>query len=152
MIYKMNLQFVFSYLGILPYIFILIDRFFLYRIKIEFILEFTLYYTLIIIVFIGSINWNLKKNISTIASVLGILPSIFAVFIISLNLINFNKIFLFIFLCIFLVIQLIGDYFFVFKEKKYKKIFYFLRFPLTIFIIFSYFLILVSIEPISKFA
>ncbi len=139
MIYKMNLQFVFSYLGILPYIFILIDRFFLYRIKIEFILEFTLYYTLIIIVFIGSINWNLKKNISTIASVLGVLPSIFAVFIISLNLINFNKIFLFIFLCIFLVIQLIGDYFFVFKEKKYKKIFYFLRFPLTIFIIFFLF-------------
>ncbi len=136
MIYKMNLQFVFSYLGLLPYIYILIDRFFLYRIKTEFILEFTLYYTLIIIVFIGSINWNLKKKISLTISVLGILPSIFAIFIIVLNLINFNKIYLFIFLCIFLTIQLIGDYFFVFKEKKYKKIFYFLRFPLTIFIIF----------------
>ncbi len=111
----MNLQFVFSYLGLLPYIYILIDRLFLYRIKTDFILEFTLYYTLIIIVFIGSINWNLKKKISLTISVLGILPSIFAIFIIVLNLINFNKIYLFIFLCIFLTIQLIGDYFFVFK-------------------------------------
>ena len=57
---NLNLQYLLSYFGLIPYFFIIIDKYFFFQIKEEIIKDFLIYYTLLILVFIGSINWNLK--------------------------------------------------------------------------------------------
>ena len=134
MFYKINLQYCISYLGIMPYCFILIDRYIFFEIEKEISTNFILYYTLIISVFIGSINWNLLKKISNTLIVYGFLPSFFSIIIIILNLYSFNTSLLFLSLIILLVGQLFFDYVLIFKKLINKNAFYFLRFPLTLLI------------------
>ena len=86
MFYKLNLQYIISYLGLIPYFLILLDKYLFLQIEEEIVVNFIIYYTLIIIVFIGSINWNLEKNIPNHLIFYGFLPSFFAVIIIILNL------------------------------------------------------------------
>ena len=134
MIYKLNLQYIISYLGIIPYLLVLIDKYFFFQIGEEKYFNFILYYTLIIVVFIGSLNWNIQKRIPNFLVIYGFLPSLYAVFVIILNLYNFNNSLLFLTLIIFLLSQLLFDFFLIFKNSKDKKFFYFLRLPLTILI------------------
>ena len=61
---NINLQFLISYLGFLPYLIVIIDKFFLKQIDIKILESFSVYYTIIILVFIGSINWNLESKVS----------------------------------------------------------------------------------------
>ena len=135
--YKINLQYLFSYLGLIPYFIILVDKYFFLQFVEEIILNFSIYYTLIILVFIGSINWNLEKKIQNHLIVYGFLPSIFSVIIIILNLYGYNTKVLIVILIIFLVIQLIFDYFLIFSNFINKNAFYFLRLPLTLLISLS---------------
>ncbi len=135
--YKINLQYLFSYLGLIPYFIIFVDKYFFLQFVEEIILNFSIYYTLIILVFIGSINWNLEKKIQNHLIVYGFLPSIFSVIIIILNLYGYNTKVLIVILIIFLVIQLIFDYFLIFSNFINKNAFYFLRLPLTLLISLS---------------
>ena len=135
--YKINLQYLFSYLGLIPYFIILVDKYFFLQFVEEIILNFSIYYTLIILVFIGSINWNLEKKIQNHLIVYGFLPSIFSVIIIILNLYGYNTKVLIVILIIFLVSQLIFDYFLIFSNFINKNAFYFLRLPLTLLISLS---------------
>ena len=137
MFYKLNLQYLLSYLGILPYFFLLLDKYLLIQIETEVRVNFIIYYSLIIIVFIGSINWNLEKKISNRLVVYGFLPSICATLIIILNLYSFDTLKLFLLLILILIGQLFCDYFIIFKNSINKKPFYFLRLPLTLLIILS---------------
>ena len=82
---KLNIQYLISYLGLIPYIFIVINKYFFFQIKEQITIDFLIYYTLIIIVFIGSINWNLNIKIKNYIIILGFLPSVFAVFIIMFH-------------------------------------------------------------------
>ena len=132
---KFNIQYVISYLGLTPYLFLIIDKYFFFQIKEHFLENFLIYYTLIIFVFIGSINWNLNVKVKNYIAVYGSLPSFISVIIITLNLLEFST-FLSIFLIIFFISsQLILDYFLIYSETKNKKPYYFLRLPLTFFII-----------------
>jgi len=131
---KINLQYIFSYLGIIPYFIVLIDKYLIFKIEAEISLNFILYYTLIICVFIGSQNWNLQKRIPNLLIIYGFLPSLYAVLIIILNLYKFNHSILFLLLNIFLLVQLFFDYFLIFKNSIVKNTFYFLRLPLTLLI------------------
>ena len=79
---KINLQFVFSYLGLLPFLIILLDNFFLRILNTNIVKDFLIFYSIIIFVFIGAINWNLKKNISFIVVLIGFMPSFSSVLII----------------------------------------------------------------------
>ena len=135
--YKINLQYLFSYLGLIPYFIILVDKYFFLQFVEEIILNFSIYYTLIILVFIGSINWDLEKKIQNHLIVYGFLPSIFSVIIIILNLYGYNTKVLIVILIIFLVSQLIFDYFLIFSNFINKNAFYFLRLPLTLLISLS---------------
>ena len=135
--YKINLQYLFSYLGLIPYFIILVDKYFFLQFVEEIILNFSIYYTLIILVFIGSINWDLQKKIQNHLIVYGFLPSIFSVIIIILNLYGYNTKVLIVILIIFLVSQLIFDYFLIFSNFINKNAFYFLRLPLTLLISLS---------------
>ena len=141
MFYKLNLQYLLSYLGILPYFFLLLDKYLLIQIETEVRVNFIIYYSLIIIVFIGSINWNLKNNPPTYIVIYGFLPSLFAVIIIVLSLLNINVLIIFILIILLLLTQLFFDYIFLFANEINKKAFYFLRLPLTVLIIIFLFLI-----------
>ena len=142
MIKKINFQFLFSYLGLIPYVIVFLDKYYFFIIKEEVFLNFVTYYSLIIIVFIGSINWNLKNNPPTHIVVYGFLPSFFSVLIIILNLYNFNTLIIFILITLLLFTQLFFDYIILFSNEINKKAFFFLRLPLTILIIVFLLLIL----------
>ena len=134
MFQKINFQYFFSYLGLIPFIIILINKYYFSIVDDEFSVNFTIYYTIVISVFIGSANWNLNENINTKIVIYGFIPSIFAVGIIILNLINFNSQYLIIFLILILFLQLIFDYYLIYSKLLVKTSFYYLRLPLTIFI------------------
>ena len=134
MLQKLNLQFIFSYLGLIPYLIININKYFLFQINLELTIHFSIYYTVIIIVFIGSMNWNLDKKLDKMIVIYGFLPSLYSIFIIILNLINFDFKKIILLLVIFLIIQLFFDYKFIYSKKQNKIAYYFVRIPLTFFI------------------
>jgi len=128
---KINLQFVLSYLGLFPFLFILFDYFFFKILDSNIVKDFFILYSLIIFVFIGAVNWNLKKNISLIILFIGFMPSFASVLMIIMFLYSYEVIN---YLIILFIIQLILDNF-IYKEKNYRPIFYKLRLPLTITIL-----------------
>jgi|TARA_B100001063_G_scaffold130220_1_gene121687 hypothetical protein len=130
---KINLQFVFSYLGLLPFLIILLDNFFFRILNANIVKDFLIFYSIIIFVFIGAINWNLKKNISFIVVLIGFMPSFSSVLIIIMFLNSYEIIN---YLIVLLIIQLIGDGY-IYRKKNNKFVFYKLRIPLTLIIIFS---------------
>jgi len=138
---KINFQFLISYLGLIPYVLIFLDKYYFLIVKEEDLLNFITYYSLIIIVFIGSINWNLKNNPPMHIVVYGFLPSLFAVIIIILNLLKIDILIIFILIILLLLTQLFFDYIILFANETNKEVFYFLRLPLTVLIIIFLFLI-----------
>ena len=128
---KINLQFVLSYLGLFPFLFILFDYFFFKILDSNIVKDFFILYSLIIFVFIGAVNWNLKKNISLIVLFIGFMPSFVSVLMIIMFLYSYEVIN---YLIILFIIQLILDNF-IYKEKNYRSIFYKLRLPLTTIIL-----------------
>jgi hypothetical protein len=128
---KINLQFVFSYLGLLPFLIILLDNFFFKILNANIVKDFLIFYSIIIFVFIGAVNWNLKKNISLIIVFIGFMPSLASVLIIVMFLYSYQVIN---YLIILFIIQLILDNF-IYKKKNDRPIFYKLRIPLTIIIL-----------------
>ena len=128
---KINFQFVLSYSGLFPFLLILFDYFFFKILDSNTVKDFFILYSLIIFVFIGAVNWNLKKNISLIVLFIGFMPSFVSVLIIIMFLYSYEVIN---YLIILFIIQLILDNF-IYKEKNYRSIFYKLRLPLTITIL-----------------
>jgi hypothetical protein len=130
---KINLQFVFSYLGLLPFLIILLDNFFFKILNANIVKDFLIFYSIIIFVFIGAINWNLKKNISFIVVLIGFMPSFSSVLIIIMFLNSYEIIN---YLIVLFIIQLISDGY-IYRKKNNRFVFYKLRIPLTLIIIFS---------------
>ena len=124
---KINFQFVLSYLGLFPFLVILLDYFFFKILETNIVKDFLIFYSIIIFVFIGAVNWNLKKNISLIIVFIGFMPSLVSVLIIVMFLYSYEVIN---YLIILFIIQLILDNF-IYKEKNDRPIFYKLRIPLT---------------------
>ncbi len=134
---KLNLQYLISYLGLAPFIFIILNKYYFFQINYEVSQSFTIYYCIIILVFIGAINWNLHEKINNFLVIYGFIPSFFSLFIIILNLYNFKFDILILTIVLFLYVQLICDYFFLYLKKKNKYPLIFLRLPLTIMITIS---------------
>ena len=128
---KINFQFLLSYLGLFPFFVILFDKFFFKLLDYNIVNDFSIFYSIIIFVFIGAINWNLKKNISILIVFLGFIPSLVSVLIILMFLYSYEVIN---YLIILFIIQLIFDSF-IFIEKNSRIIFYQLRIPLTFIVI-----------------
>ena len=124
---KINFQFVLSYLGLFPFLVILLDYFFFKIINSNIVKDFFIFYSLIIFVFIGAVNWNLKKNISLLIVLIGFMPSFASILIIVMFLYSYDVIN---YLIILFIAQLILDNF-IYREKNDKPIFYKLRIPLT---------------------
>ena len=134
---KINFQFVLSYLGLFPFLIILLDYFFFKILDYNIIKDFFIFYSVIIFVFIGAVNWNLKKNISHIIVFIGFMPSLASVSIIVMFLYSYEVIN---YLIILFIVQLILDNF-IYREKNDRSVFYKLRIPLTIIIIICLILI-----------
>ena len=130
---KINLQFVLSYLGLFPFLIILLNNFFFNILNINIVKDFLIFYSIIIFVFIGAINWNLKKNVPIIIVLIGFMPSLFSVLILIMFLNSYEVINYLIFL---FIIQLIVDSF-IYREKNNRFVFFQLRIPLTLTIIIS---------------
>ena len=128
---KINFQFLLSYLGLFPFLVILFDKFFFKLLNFNIVNDFSIFYSIIIFVFIGAINWNLKKNISILIVLVGFVPSLVSVLIILMFLYSYEVIN---YLIILFIIQLIFDNF-VYIEQKSRIIFYQLRIPLTFVVI-----------------
>jgi len=131
MIKKINFQFLLSYLGIFPFLIILLDKFFFKFLEYNIVNDFSIFYSIIIFVFIGAVNWNLKKNISILVIFIGFMPSLASVLIIIMFLYSYEVIN---YLIILFIIQLIADNF-IYREKNDRIIFYQLRIPLTLTIL-----------------
>lgn len=134
---KLNLQYLISYLGLAPFIIIILNKYYFFQINYEVSQSFTIYYCIIILVFIGAINWNLHEKINNFLVIYGFIPSFFSLFIIILNLYNFKFDNLILTIILFFYLQLICDFFFLYSKKKNKYPFIFLRLPLTIMITIS---------------
>ena len=128
---KINFQFLLSYLGLFPFVIILFDKFFFKLLDYNIVNDFSIFYSIIIFVFIGAINWNLKKNISILIVLLGFIPSLVSVLIILMFLYSYEVIN---YLIILFIIQLVFDNF-IYIEQKSRIIFYQLRIPLTFIVI-----------------
>ena len=128
---KINLQFLLSYLGLFPFLVILFDKFFFKLLDYNIVNDFSIFYSIIIFVFICAINWNLKKNISILIVLLGFIPSLVSVLIILMFLYSYKVIN---YLIILFITQLIFDNF-IYIEKNSRIIFYQLRIPLTFIVI-----------------
>ena len=128
---KINLQFLLSYLGLSPFLIILFDKFFFKLLNFNIVNDFSIFYSIIIFVFIGAINWNLKKNISILTILIGFIPSLASVLIILLFLYSYEVIN---YLIILFIIQLILDNF-IYIEQNSRYVFYHLRIPLTFIVI-----------------
>ena len=137
MLKKINFQFVLSYLGLFPFLVILLDYFFFKFIDSNIVKDFLIFYSIIIFVFIGAVNWNLKKNISLIILFIGFMPSFASVLMIIMFLYSYEVIN---YLIILFIIQLILDNF-IYREKNDRPIFYKLRTPLTFIVILCLILI-----------
>ena len=128
---KINLQFLLSYLGLSPFLVILFDKFFFKLLNFNIVNDFSIFYSIIIFVFIGAVNWNLKKNISILTILIGFMPSLASVLIILMFLYSYEVIN---YLIILFIIQLILDNF-IYIEQNSRYIFYQLRIPLTFIVI-----------------
>ena len=128
---KINFQFLLSYLGLFPFLVILFDKFFFKLLDYNIVNDFSIFYSIIIFVFIGAINWNLKKNVSILIVLVGFVPSLVSVLIILMVLYSYEVIN---YLIILFIIQLIFDNF-IYIELNSRIIFYQLRIPLTFIVI-----------------
>ena len=132
-----NYQAVISYLGTFRFIFIFLDIFIFNIFFIDILKDFVIYYTLLIFSFIGAMRWSFSKNLNFISTIFGFMPSFLATFIVIVNLLQSNKFFIFLFISICFIMQLIVDFLF-YKKNHNEKIFFFrVRLPITIILIIN---------------
>ena len=130
---KINLQFLISYFGILPYFLILLDLYLFNFFHIIFLKDLLFFYTLLIFTYIGAMRWSYNENINFIKIIYGFLPSLISIFLISISLLDYNKNYIFISIIFFLSIQLICDFYII--NNKFEKLFFlYVRFPFVIII------------------
>ena len=127
----LNFKYIFSYLGVVPLLIIIIDNLFINNISKIIELDFIIFYLLIIFVFIGASNWDLNKSVSNHLVIYGFLPSLFASFVIIFNLYLFNKLYIIILELLLIWLQLISDYFIIYRNLNYQN-FIKLRLSLTL--------------------
>ena len=133
MIKSINLQFLISYLGLVPFLIAIADKFFFYYLNTSIVDDFIIIYSLIIFVFIGAINWDLKKRMPVKLVIIGFLPSLIAVILLYMHLMLYE---VGLIVIIFIILQFLVDNYF-YKEASKREVYFKLRFPLTICIVLS---------------
>ena len=133
MIKNINLQFLISYLGLGPFLIAIADKFFFNYLNTSIVDDFIIIYSLIIFVFIGAVNWDLKKRIPVKSVMIGFLPSLIAVILLFMHLMLYE---VGLIIITFIILQFLVDNYF-YKETSEREVYFKLRLPLTIFIVLS---------------
>ena len=133
MIKNINLQFLISYLGLVPFLIAIADKFFFHYLNTSIVDDFIIIYSLIIFVFIGAINWDLKKRMPVKLVIIGFLPSLIAVVLLCMHLTLYEVDLIVI---TFMILQFLIDNYF-YKETSEREVYFKLRLPLTICIVVS---------------
>ena len=133
MIKNINLQFLISYLGLVPFLIAITDKFFFHYFKTNIVDDFIIIYSLIIFVFIGAINWDLKKRMPVKLVIIGFLPSLIAVILLCMHLMLYE---VGLIIITFMILQFLIDNYF-YKEVSEREVYFKLRLPLTICIVVS---------------
>ena len=133
MIKNINLQFLISYLGLVPFLIAIADKFFFHYLRTSIVDDFIIIYSLIIFVFIGAINWDLKKIMPVKLVIIGFLPSLIAVILLCMHLMLYEVSLI---LITFMILQFLADNYF-YKDTSERDVYFKLRLPLTICIVVS---------------
>ena len=133
MIKNINLQFLISYLGLVPFLIAIADKFFFNYLNTSIVDDFIIIYSLIIFVFIGAINWDLKKRMPVKLVIIGFLPSFIAVILLCMHLMLYE---VGLIVITFMILQFLVDNYF-YKETSEREVYFKLRLPLTICIVVS---------------
>ena len=133
MIKNINSQFLISYLGLVPFLIALANKFFFHYLDTSIVDDFIIIYSLIIFVFIGAINWDLKKRMPVKLVIIGFLPSLIAVILLFMHLMLYE---VGLIVIIFIFLQFLVDNYF-YKETSEREVYFKLRLPLTICIVVS---------------
>ena len=126
----MNIKYLVSYLGLVPFFFLIIDAFFLGMLDQNFIITTSIMMACIIFTFIGAYNWDFKKD-NIFLEIYGFIPSLLSMIILILNLFKFNQMNLILLLVVFLLIQLSIDFYRALKLTFPMSYFIKLRLPVT---------------------
>ena len=140
---KIKYEFIISYLGIFPFFFCLIDLKFFRFFSPILLLDFVIYYSLLIFTFIGAINWQFKISLPNWLVICGFIPSFISMIIIIFTLMDFNKIIILLIIIFIFFLQIIFDYYLLKKNLIDKNFYNFIRLPITI-IIFSLILFMIN--------
>ena len=133
MIKNINLQFLISYLGLVPFLIALANKFFFHYLDTSIVDDFIIIYSLIIFVFIGAINWDLKKRMPVKLVIIGFLPSLIAVILLCMHLMLYE---VGLIVITFMILQFLIDNY-VYTETSERVVYFKLRLPLTICIVLS---------------
>jgi len=136
----MNVKYFVSYLGLLPFLYLIIDGYYLEILDINFIWNLSLLMSCIIFTFIGAYNWNFLIDRPWI-EFYGFLPSLISMVILTLSLLGISKIILLMVVIVFLVTQLLFDLILSVMDIFPMRYFMTLRIPVTSGLTISLFLI-----------
>ncbi len=136
----MNIKYFISYLGLVPFIFLIIDGYFLGMLDISFITSLSIMMACIIFTFIGAYNWDFEND-NPILEIYGFIPSLLSMILLILDIFRFNQVVLIYLLIAFLLLQLIIDSYRTLKFTFPVKYFIKLRLPVTSILCLSLWLI-----------
>ena len=136
----MNVKYLVSYLGLLPFLCLIIDGYYLEILDINFIWDLSLLMSCIIFTFIGAYNWNFVIDRPWL-EFYGFMPSLISMVILTLSLLGISKIILLMVVIVFLVTQLFFDLILSLKDIFPIRYFMTLRIPVTSGLTISLFLI-----------
>ena len=111
----MNIKYIVSYLGLIPFIFLSIDGYFIALLEVQLIQNLAIIMSCIIFTFIGAYNWNFKVDFNLL-EFYGFIPSLLSIIILTVNIFDSSKYYLFNAMTLFLFIQLLIDIFLSLKD------------------------------------
>ena len=136
----MNVKYLVSYLGLLPFLCLIIDGYYLEILDVNFIWDLSLLMSCIIFTFIGAYNWNFVIDRPWL-EFYGFMPSLISMVILTLSLLGVSKVILLMVVIVFLVTQLFFDLILSLKDLFPMRYFMTLRIPVTSGLTISLFLI-----------
>ena len=115
------IQCIISYIGLLPYIYCLIDIYFLEYLSPIILLNIMVYNTLLIFTFIGAINWDFGKG-TIFLTIYGFIPSLISFGIIISQLLISENIRIIFYLAMILLFVSLNNIYFSINNDNYLHI------------------------------
>lgn len=136
----MNMKYIISYLGLLPFFYLNIDGYYIELLEIEFIKNLVLLMSCIIFTFIGAYNWDFKVDYNVL-EFYGFVPSLLSMIILTMNILDVSKYYLLNAVILLLLTQLFVDIFLSVKNIFPFRYIVALRVPVTLILTTNLFLV-----------